>query len=181
MAAGAKQSTSSRRAAREAALRVLYTIDVGKQPVDEVIAETAEANDLDEAGRGFMDALVRGTLRTRTEIDAEIDRLAVGFPTERQTAVDRNILRLAAAEILFRVSDAPPGAVVNEAVELAKKYSTAESGRFVNGVLGSLVREVEARRGVESAAPATDDETAAEAEENPTPAPDGGEETPPSE
>ena len=67
--------------------------------------------------------------------------------TVRQTAVDRNILRLAAAEILFGVSDAPPGAVVNEAVELAKKYSTADSGRFVNGVLGTLVREVEARRG----------------------------------
>jgi hypothetical protein len=59
-------------------------------------------------------------------------------------------LRLAAAEILFRVSDAPPGAVVNEAVELAKKYSTAESGRFVNGVLGTLVREVEAESGTET-------------------------------
>jgi N utilization substance protein B len=143
----AKQ-TSSRRAARETALRVLYTVDVGKQPVEDVIGETADANDLDEKARDFMDSLVRGTLRSRTEIDAEIDRLAVGFPIERQTAVDRNILRLAAAEILFQVSDAPPGAVVNEAVELAKKYSTGESGRFVNGVLGALVREVEARRGL---------------------------------
>ncbi len=143
----AKQ-TSSRRAARETALRVLYTVDVGKQPVEEVIGETADANDLDEKARAFMDSLVRGTLRSRAEIDAEIDRLAVGFPIERQTAVDRNILRLAAAEILFQVSDAPPGAVVNEAVELAKKYSTGESGRFVNGVLGALVREVEARRGI---------------------------------
>jgi N utilization substance protein B len=67
--------------------------------------------------------------------------------------VDRNILRLAAAEILFAASDAPPGAVVNEAVELAKKYSTGESGRFVNGVLGSLVREVEAARGPSGARP----------------------------
>jgi N utilization substance protein B len=141
------KATSSRRVAREMALRVLYTVDVGKQPVDEVLNETLEANELDERAAAFTRALVAGTLRSRVEIDADLDRLAVGFPTVRQTAVDRNILRLAAAEILFGVSDAPPGAVVNEAVELAKKYSTADSGRFVNGVLGGLVREVEARRG----------------------------------
>jgi len=141
------KATSSRRVAREMALRVLYTVDVGKQPVDEVVSETLEANDLDERAAAFTRTLVAGTLRSRKEIDVELDRLAVDFPTVRQTAVDRNILRLAAAEILFGVSDAPPGAVVNEAVELAKKYSTADSGRFVNGVLGTLVREVEARRG----------------------------------
>jgi transcription antitermination protein NusB len=137
---------TTRRAARESALKVLYTIDVGKQPVEDVLEETLEANELDDRGRQFARALVHGTLKNVAEIDAELDRIAVGFPTQRQTAVDRNILRLAAAEILFTVSDAPPGAVVNEAVELAKKYSTAESGRFVNGVLGTLVREVETRR-----------------------------------
>lgn len=135
---------TTRRAARETALRVLYTVDVGKQPIEDVLAETLEANELDEKAAEFTQALVAGTLRNLKEIDVYLDRLAVGFPTDRQTAVDRNILRLAAAEILFHVSDAPPGAVVNEAVELAKKYSTTESGRFVNGVLGTLVREVEA-------------------------------------
>lgn len=139
------RTTSSRRAARESALRVLYTIDVGKHAVEEVLTETLEAHGLDEKTAEFTRILVAGTLRNLDEIDTELDRIATGFPTERQTAVDRNILRLAAAEILFSVSDAPPGAVVNEAVELAKKYSTAESGRFVNGVLGTLVREAEAR------------------------------------
>ena len=139
------RTTSSRRAARESALRVLYTVDVGKNPVEEVLTETLEAHGLDEKTAEFTRILVAGTLRNQGEIDSELDRIATGFPTERQTAVDRNILRLAAAEILFSVSDAPPGAVVNEAVELAKKYSTAESGRFVNGVLGTLVREAEAR------------------------------------
>lgn len=150
------KATSTRRAARETALRVLYTVDVGKQPVEEVLAETLEANELDEKGVAFARALVVGTLRSQKEIDAQIDRIAVGFPTIRQTAVDRNILRLAAAEILFRVSDAPPGAVVNEAVELAKKYSTAESGRFVNGVLGTLVRDTE---GVSVSENVTDEES----------------------
>jgi N utilization substance protein B len=139
------KTTTSRRAAREVALRVLYTVDVGKQSPDEVLAESTEKTDLDEKAVDFARSLVTATLRNRAEIDPVLDRLAVGFPIARQTAVDRNILRLAAAEILFAASDAPPGAVVNEAVELAKKYSTAESGRFVNGVLGSLVREVEAR------------------------------------
>jgi N utilization substance protein B len=141
--ASSGNNNSTRRAARETALRVLYTVDVGKQPLEEVLAETLEANELDEKGAEFARALVAGTLRNQKEIDVHLDRIAIGFPTERQTAVDRNILRLAAAEVLFHVSDAPPGAVVNEAVELAKKYSTTESGRFVNGVLGTLVREVE--------------------------------------
>lgn len=154
----AKAATSSRRAAREAALRVLYTMDVGKQTLDEVLSAAAPGGDdadpgeaaplprsdeLDEKGQAFARDLAVVTAKSIKEIDTVLDRLAVGFPTVRQTAVDRNILRLAAAEILFHASDAPPGAVVNEAVELAKKYSTTESGRFVNGVLGALVREVE--------------------------------------
>jgi N utilization substance protein B len=120
---------------------VLYTVDVGKQPVDDVLSEAQVAHGLDEKSVLFARNLVMGTLQHQKELDTVLDRIATGFPTERQTAVDRNILRLAACEILFAVSDAPPGAVVNEAVELAKKYSTNESGRFVNGVLGTLVRE----------------------------------------
>lgn len=135
------KATSTRRAAREMALRVLYTVDVGHQPVEDVLNETLTTNEIEEATAQFARGLVSGTLKNEKEIDSVLDRLATGFPTARQTAVDRNILRLAAAEILYRVSDAPPGAVVNEAVELAKKYSTGESGKFVNGVLGTLVRE----------------------------------------
>ena len=151
--------TTGRRAARELALRVLYSVDVGHQPVEEALQETIDANALDEKASEFCRLLVWGTVKSRREIDATIDRIAVGFPTERQTAVDRNILRLSAAEILIHVSDAPPGAVVNEAVELAKKYSTGESGKFVNGVLGTLVREVEeaaANRPAEPEAEPTD-------------------------
>lgn len=140
------KATSSRRAAREAALRALYTVDVGRQPVADVLEETITANELNEEAAQFTRELVLGVLESRRKTDATLDRIAVGFPLVRQTAVDRNILRLAAWEILRESPDAPAGAVVNEAVELAKKYSTAESGRFVNGVLGTLVREVEAKR-----------------------------------
>lgn len=142
---------STRRAIRETALRVLYAIDAGKRTMDEVIDEAADAAEIDERGRVFLQTLVAGTLKNREEIDLLLDRLATGFPTDRQAVVDRNILRLAAAELMYHISDAPHGAIVNEAVELAKKYSTKESGRFVNGVLGGLVREIENGGTVENA------------------------------
>lgn len=135
-------AASLRRAGRERALQTLYTVEVGKQSVDEVFDASQEVTPLDDTTRDFSRRLIDVTLRSQPEIDPILERLATGFPISRQTVVDRNILRLAAAEILFEASNAPPGAVVNEAVELAKKFSTAESGRFVNGVLGALVREM---------------------------------------
>ena len=138
------KATSLRRQAREIALQTLYTVEVGKQGPQEALDETLANVELDEKVAEFARALITATLRSQSEIDPILDRLATGFPVDRQSAVDRNILRLAAAEILFSASDAPPGVAVNEAVELAKKFSTTESGRFVNGVLGALVREVEA-------------------------------------
>ena len=86
----------------------------------------------------FARALIIGAHERRAELDAQIAALATGWTMDRQAAVDRNILRLAAYEILY-VPDVPPSVSINEAIELAKKYSTAESGRFVNGVLGALV------------------------------------------
>ena len=154
-----------RRGVRETALRVLYAMDAGKRPLDEVLDDSISASELDDRGRGYLRQLVRGTIDNRNAIDAALDRFATDFPTHRQAVVDRNILRLAAAEILFAVSDAPPGAVVNEAVELAKKYSTKDSGRFVNGVLGALVRD---HTGVEVPAPATDDDEEPETDTTPT-------------
>lgn len=130
-----------RRNVRETALRVLYAVDAGKRSLEDVMDDSVSASELDERGSGYVKQLVNGTLNNRVAIDSALDKFATDFPTHRQAVVDRNILRLAAAEILFQVSDAPAGAVVNEAVELAKKYSTKDSGRFVNGVLGALVRD----------------------------------------
>ena len=134
--------SGTRRVVRETALRVLYALDAGKREgeTDAVLADNADAAELSSAARAQMTALVAGVTSNRRPIDAELDKYATDFPTHRQAVVDRNILRLAVAEIAFGVTDAPAGAVVNEAVELAKKYSTKDSGRFVNGVLGALVR-----------------------------------------
>ena len=85
----------------------------------------------------FVTRLVHGVSARQSEIDRAIEGLSAGWRLERQVAVDRNILRLAGYEMLY-LPGVPTGASINEAVELAKKYSTTESGRFVNGVLGAL-------------------------------------------
>jgi N utilization substance protein B len=131
---------NTRREARELALRMLYQIELGHQPPDEVIEAAFAQSQLDGKNRTFADEVVRGTIEHQKEIDSRLSELAVEWATERQAVVDRNILRLAAYEMLYR-PDSPVAAVVNEAVELAKKYSTSESGRFVNGVLGALARQ----------------------------------------
>lgn len=122
------------------ALRMLFQLDLGKQPVTEVIEAALAQSHLEGGNRQYSEELVRGSLEHLAEIDRRITALTPDWTPERQAAVDRSILRLAAYELLYR-PDAPVAVVVNEAVELAKKYSTSESGRFVNGVLGALARQ----------------------------------------
>ena len=131
---------NTRREARELALRMLFQLDIGKQPVEEVMEAALAQSKLEGGNREFAESLVRGALSHQAAIDARVGALATDWAMDRQAAVDRNILRLSAYELIYR-PDSPVAAVVNEAVELAKKYSTAESGRFVNGVLGALARE----------------------------------------
>ena len=156
------ESRNTRREARELALRMLFQLDLGKQPTDEVIEAALGQSKLEGANRLYSEELVRGTLEHQAEIDGRITVLTPDWTPDRQAAVDRNILRLAAYELLYR-PDAPVAAVVNEAVELAKKYSTADSGRFVNGVLGALARHP---RGAEPAEPANQSNTESNTESN---------------
>ena len=134
------ESRSTRREARELALRMLFQLDLGHQPVDEVVEAALAQSVLEGSNREYAEILVRETLNHLTDIDPRLAALTPDWAADRQAVVDRNILRVAAYELLYR-PDAPVAAVVNEAVELAKKYSTADSGRFVNGVLGALARQ----------------------------------------
>jgi len=133
---------SKGRTARELALKVLFQIDVGKLPLDEVL-ETAleEVRPSDEAW-DYVQKAVRGVVERQADLDAVIDELAVGWRVERLANVDKNVLRLALYELLHE-KGAPASVVVNDAVEVAKKYSTEESGKFVNGILGSFLRRSE--------------------------------------
>jgi transcription antitermination protein NusB len=133
---------STRRAGREAALQFLYQMDVCPRiDVPQALDEFFRQQKTDKAARAFATELVRGTLEHRSALDTKIRVLSENWELERLAVVDRNILRLAAYEMLHR-TDIPPVVSINEAVELAKHFSTDESGRFVNGVLDRLKKEV---------------------------------------
>ncbi len=142
----------SRRRARELALQALYQIDVGRsdpetaffQAVSREREEDEPADRLSEKDAAFARELVKGAWEHRAAIDELIGRYARNWAVDRMAAVDRNILRLAIYQVLHR-EDVPDSVAADEAVELAKAYSTAESGKFINGVLGSVIRSREAQ------------------------------------
>ncbi|MCL5046182.1 MAG: transcription antitermination factor NusB [Actinobacteria bacterium] len=134
----------SRRAARELALKVLFQVDLGKADPEQALLLTGESEGLKGDTIAFAGELVRGTLAHLGEIDTKISELARDWSLDRMPTVDRNLLRMAIFELLH-MAEVPANATINEAVELAKTYSTPESGRFVNGILGNLVRGQEAR------------------------------------
>lgn len=131
-----------RRSSRQLALRTLFQVDVGRIAADEAMALYLSAGDGAADTQVFARELVGKVVENQPRIDALIGKYARGWTLERMANVDRNILRLAICELLY-FSDIPPSVSVDEAVELAKKYSTGESGRFVNGILGSLVRHLD--------------------------------------
>ncbi|MFN2506552.1 MAG: transcription antitermination factor NusB [Acidimicrobiales bacterium] len=128
-------AATSRRQARERALSLLYEADVKGISAAEVVAALPM-----EPAR-FAADLVSGVEEHGDEVDGFIRRFARGWALERMPAVDRALVRIAVYELLYR-PDVPTAAVISEAVELASRYSTEESGRFVNGVVGQIAREV---------------------------------------
>lgn len=130
-----------RRQAREAALKVLFQVDVGNVPIEEAVELTlSDTPELPPPARDYAKRLAEGVWKRREELDAEIQSVTRHWSTDRMASVDRNLLRVALYEILY-VPDVPFRVAINEAVELARKYGTAESSRFVNGILGAIVRK----------------------------------------
>jgi len=132
--------TGTRAAARRRALDILYEADLLRRPIAEVLARHR-----DDPEAGVPDAytleLVGGVERLLPELDGRIGDAAEHWTVERMPLVDRNLLRLATFELVAR-PEVPTAVVLDQAIELAKLLSTADSGRFVNGVLGHLAREV---------------------------------------
>jgi N utilization substance protein B len=126
-----------RRRARAIALQVLYEFDSVGHDVESALAHLLAGSGLSEEDAAFSRGLVGGVVRNREEIDKHIRKFAPAWPLEQIPVVDRNILRLAIFEILLDNS-VPVKVAINEAVELAKKFGSDSSSRFVNGVLGSV-------------------------------------------
>jgi len=127
----------ARRKARALALQALYEIDSVGHEAEEVITRLLANGVLSEENAAFTRELVNGVIRNREKIDQNIRRFAPAWPIEQIPVIDRNILRLAIFELLFD-NKAPVKVVINEAVELAKRFGSDSSPKFVNGVLGSV-------------------------------------------
>lgn len=132
--------STSRRHGRELALQALYGTEIGKRPANEMLTELL-ARDDSSNGRTFVRDLVLGTLENEAESDTVIAPLLEGWTLDRLPIIDRIILRMSVFELNHR-RETDPAVVLNEAVELAKKFSTEDSGRYVNGVLGRLIGSV---------------------------------------
>lgn len=135
---------SSRRRSRQRALQILFLWDSRRQPVDEALNsffDTLYAEEHPERD-GFASDLVHGTIQHLDEVDKCIRRHAEHWRMERMPGVDRNILRLAVYEMTH--SPTPAAVVIDEALELARKFSNEESVQFVNGVLDAVHRELPA-------------------------------------
>jgi len=134
----------NRRIAREMALKILFQVDLVHCNVNEASSYTFQVEDIRQYGdtdteaiTSFCLELVKGVLPNLTEIDVLIEKHANNWTLERMANIDRNILRIAIYEIVF-IDNIPKSVSINEAVELAKKYSTENSFGFVNGVLGKI-------------------------------------------
>lgn len=130
-----------RRRARELALQLLYELDVRGEADPGAIGEGFwSGHAVPEEVRAFADTLVRGTKLHQGKIDELIGRFAERWDLERMAVVDRNILRAGVFELLWR-TETPPKVVINEALDIARKFSTEESTRFINGLLDRVRRE----------------------------------------
>ncbi len=137
----AAEPSGERRQARERALEILYEAECKDVTFDEIVAE------LPLAPAPYALQLVLGVERELGSIDDLLDRHATGWPIDRMPALDRSLLRIATYELLAE-PDVPVAVVIDEAVELAKAYSTEDSGRYLNGVLSAVAGAVRGVPGV---------------------------------
>lgn len=136
---------SKRREGREAAIQFLYQFDVNRRPTPELLRDFWELRSAkgEPAGkaRAFAEELVHGVTSHLQELDERIKKCVANYELHRIAVVDRNVLRLGIYEMLYS-PDVPPVVTINEAIEIAKKFGSEESGRFVNGILDRIRGEL---------------------------------------
>lgn len=143
-----------RRQARECALQLLFQYDLGHHQPAGVHPAAAAGGELESGGemepvvnvppevRPFVDELVNGVLSRLPELDAVLQRFAEHWSVDRMAVVDRNVLRCALYELLY-VDQIPAKVTINEAIEIAKRYGSEESGAFINGILDRIMKAEE--------------------------------------
>ncbi|OGJ89098.1 MAG: transcription antitermination factor NusB [Candidatus Raymondbacteria bacterium RifOxyA12_full_50_37] len=126
-----------RRLARELSLQALYSIDIAHEGLEKILLDIKADKDLDAETWEYMQRLSAVVVSRRQELDDLIQKQCDNWELDRVAVLDKNILRMAIAEILF-FEDIPPKVSIDEAIELAKKFSTDKSGQFVNGILDPI-------------------------------------------
>jgi transcription antitermination factor NusB len=142
----------SRTQAREAALKGLYQLDLRSSVPDNEIEDLLGRECAQRDAQDYARILIKGTRNKLEEIDREIREVAENWDLARMAAIDRNVLRMAIYELGNR-EDIPPAVAINEAVTIAKKYSTKDSGGFVNGILDQVKNRLAARGALPAARP----------------------------
>lgn len=132
--------TSARTLAREAALQMLYALEAGPNSVERVIAAFWRETPADPEAKEYADELARGVGEELPALDEALRAASQNWRLERMTRVDRNVLRLATFEL--KSARVPRSVAIDEAVSLAKKFGTEESGKFVNGVLTKVADDL---------------------------------------
>jgi len=137
-----RDKVTSRRKTRELALGAMYEIEAGKHDPEVVIARTIESQGISVAAAEFFSASIRLAWEYRELSDRVISELSEGWKIDRIARIDLAILRLTIVELLIGLEDPTPPdpVIINEAVVLAKKFSTADSGKFINGILATIVK-----------------------------------------
>jgi len=130
-----------RRSSRELALKFLYQFELNEGDLDEQIKLFLERNSSQEDVANFMKELVVSLIDKMEEIDEIIQKFSDHWILDRMTVIDRNILRMGTCELLFNFST-PPKVVINEAIDIAKKYGNEDSPEFINGILDKVYKEI---------------------------------------
>jgi transcription antitermination protein NusB len=131
-----------RRTARELALKFLYQTEFNSESPDLELNPFCERANVSEEVHNFTQALIRKILLYEKEVDALLKKVSAHWAPDRMSVIDKNIIRLGICELLFD-STTPPKVVINEAVEIAKKFGTEESPDFINGILDKILKDSE--------------------------------------
>lgn len=131
-----------RRRGREFALQLLFQIDLAGGEPDGVFGEFWKSQEADDDSRAFAERLVRGVHAACADLDRVISEAAENWRVERMAVVDRNVLRVAVYEMLHH-PETPPLVVIDEAIEVGKRYGSERSGGFINGILDGIRRRIE--------------------------------------
>ena len=134
---------ATRREAREWAIQLLFQLDLNPDDLDRTLSMFWDGKKTDDKAREFAESLVRGVRENYSRIDGIIKKYAEHWDIGRMSVIDRNVLRMAIYEMLF-CDDIPHVVSINEAVDIAKYFSSSESGKFVNGILDQIRKNLPA-------------------------------------